>query len=102
MPSYTYYSTTTTATGGSSFAYSCNTAPYRYVNYNYNADYSLSYSALNIRRVFSQKELNTVLKALAEDDYTWLGGLEITEDTYPDYFEGANIVVFSGKDIAVV
>lgn len=99
MP-YTYYSTTTTTTGGSSFAYSCNTTPYYYTNYN--ADYSLSYSALNVRRVFSQKELNTVLKALAEDDYTWLGGLEITEDTYPDYFEGANIVVFSGKDIAVI
>ena len=95
MPLYTY--TTTTSSSYSTYS----------SYYYYNTDYShqssgFSFSSRCVRYVFSQKELNTILKAFAEDDYTWSDGAEITENTYPEYFRGACIIVFYNKTIQVV
>ena len=89
MPSYNY----TTVTSSSYSAYS---------NYYYIADSCQFSISSRCKYVFSQKELNTVLKAFAEDDYTWSDGTEITENTYPEYFSGTYIIIFNNKTIQVI
>lgn len=90
MPIYTY-TTSTSSVYSSGYFYT--SSPY------YTQKFSIS---SRTRYIFSQKELNTVLKAFAEDDYTWSDGTEITEDTYPEYFSGTYIIIFNDKTIRVI